>query len=232
LQWVRDGGTLVTTAGAGLFDRYHQPMSTLSEAAGITPAAPVRMPIFRLNDVKANGTVERAGAKATVFGDRENIANVPPAPGTQIVATFDDGMPAITERVLGKGRIIRFAFYPGISYRKSVTGDTNGLPSGFSEAWRNLIVQPVRTAITGVNMPVTVKQAMIEAPALYSKTGVAVTLLNWSGTPQDVEVTVTTDKKVRSVESAEKGKLPFKTSKLGTTIRVPLGDVDVLSLRY
>jgi hypothetical protein len=235
LQWVREGGTLITTAGAGLFDRYHQPVSTLTEASGMQPATPVRMPIFRFNDVKVNGTLDRAGVKVDVFGEREKLGTITTMPtastyAAQVTATFDDGTPAITERVLGKGRIIHFACYPGISYRKSATGDTNGLPSGFSDAWRNLIVQPVQAA--GAKLPVKVNKALIEAPALYSKDGVAVTLLNWSGTPQDVEVTVTTDKKVKRVESAQKGKLPFKTSMLGTTIRVPLGDVDVLSLHY
>ena len=239
LQWVRDGGTLVTTAGAGMFDRYHQPMNTLTEASGKQPAAPVRMPIFSFDDVKANGTLlnhpTHSGLGATVFGEREKLGDITTMPtasthAAQITATFDDGTPARTERALGKGRIIHFACYPGISYRKSATGSTNGLPSGFSEAWRNLIVKPVSTA--GASLPVRVNKAMIEAPALYSTGGVAVTLLNWSGAAQDVEVTIATDKKVRRVESAEKGKLSFKASKLGVTVRLPLGDVDVLSLRY
>ncbi|QDA59516.1 hypothetical protein [Hymenobacter jejuensis] len=231
LQWVRDGGTLVTVAGAAEFDRYHQPMPMLLQAACVAPATAVRMPLFKYDDAKANGTLTQASKQVAVFGEREKLTiSANQANEVQIKATFNDGTPALTERPLGKGRILRYACYPGLSYRKSAKGTTGGLASGFSEAWRNLIVQPVQAS--GATLPVKVNKALIEAPALYSQAGVAVTLLNWNGTPQTVEVTVATDKKVRRVASAEKGPLRFQQSPNGITVSLPLGDVDVLQVYY
>ncbi|RPD47692.1 hypothetical protein DNI29_09595 [Hymenobacter sediminis] len=230
LEWVRKGGTLVTVAGAAGFDRYHQPLPTLLQAAGIAPAAPVRMPAFQYADATRNGQLQAATA-LPVFGEREKLTLLPGAAPARPLARFSDGTPALTERVLGRGRILRFACYPGLSYRHSAAGNTGGLPSGFDAGWRQLIVQPVRDA--RAELPVRVTQPLVEAPALYSPAGVAVTLLNWRGTAaQSVDVSVATDRPVRRVVSAQRGPLPFRQSGNHVTVTLPLGDVDVLQLYY
>jgi hypothetical protein len=231
LRWVRNGGTLVTVAGAAAFDRYHQPLSVLQQATGLAPTAPVRMPAYQYADAKPNGTITLAGAQATVFGEREKFTM---KPGSATVARttvgFTDGPAALTETTVGKGRILHFACYPGLSYRHSAAGSTGGLPSGFADTWRQLIVQPVRDAQT--ELPVRVSKPYLEAPALYSAQGVAVTLLNWRGTPQEVEVTVTTDRPVRRVQTAELGPLRFRQTGNQVTVALRVGDVDVLQVYY
>jgi hypothetical protein len=77
-----------------------------------------------------------------------------------------------------------------------------------------------------------VSKPLVEAPALYSQQGVAVTLLNWRGTPQEVDVTVTTDRPVRLVQTAELGALRFRQTGNQVTVSMRLGDVDVLQLYY
>jgi hypothetical protein len=223
LRWVNDGGTLVTVAGSGLFDRYHQPMDALTKSIGITVGAPIRNTYAAAAE---SGNLTSKGKTLSVFGDHEALQ----AAGATVLASFADGSPALVEKRLGQGRILRFACFPGLSYTKSGSGTTNGLASGFSDDWRQFIVQPV-TAAKAVQ-PVVVDQAMIEAPALYSADGVAVTLLNWSGDTKEVEVRVRADKPVRRVETVEKGKLQFTTENGQVKVQLTLGDVDVLKLYY
>ena len=99
-----------------------------------------------------------------------------------------------------------------------------------------MISEPVRKA--GVTLPVTVDRPQIEALALHSDLGVAVTLLNWSGSVQsNVTVVVRSEREPARVVSARKGALkgdykaaangPFKFE---TAVTVDLADVDVLSV--
>jgi len=196
LRWVSDGGTLVTVAGAGLFDRYHQPLPALTVASGIQVKTPLR-PLC-----------EEGNAREQV-----SLADTDPP------ARFATSGPDITERVVGKGRIIHFAVFPGYFYWKS--GD---------DAWRQKIVRPVHDA--AVSLPATVSAAKIEAPVLYSTAGAAVTLLNWSDTPQEIELSVAVDKRVRKVESVLKGPLKFQMDGGKAKLRVPLAEVDVILLKY
>lgn len=231
LKWVHQGGTLVTVAGAAAFDRYHQLSSTVQQAMGIVPDKALRMPAFQYADAQPNGELVFGHNPVTVFGEREKIIlkrSADSAPRT--IASFSDGTPALTVSGVGQGRIMHFACYPGLSYRHSATSSTAGLPSGFSEGWRQLIVQPVHDA--KATLPVRINQPLVEAPALYSSSGVAVTLLNWRGAPQEVQVTVITDRPVRRLQSAELGTLRFRQTDNQVTVSLRLGDVDVLQLYY
>lgn len=227
LRWVRQGGTLVTVAGAMGFDRYHQPLPLLAQAAGIRPATALRLPALQYADAKPIGQLLRGNSSVTVFGEREKLAVTGTA---RVLFRFEDGSPALTEQSVGQGRILRFACYPGLSYRHSATGSTGGLPSGFAAGWRQLLVQPVLDA--GLELPVQVSKPLIEAPALHSPAGIAVTLLNWSGTPQNAQITVLTDKPVRRVQLAQGGAVKFQQTGRRLTVQVSLGDVDVLQVYY
>ena len=73
---------------------------------------------------------------------------------------------------------------------------------------------------------------MIEAPLLLSDRGAAVTLLNWTGEPQErLAVTVRVPFAVRSVESVKQGKLAFEATRDGVAFSLPLGAADILMLR-
>ncbi|RSK48796.1 type 1 glutamine amidotransferase family protein [Hymenobacter rigui] len=231
LRWVQAGGTLVTVAGAMEFDRYHQPLPTALQAAGVTPAAALRLPAFQYADAKPIGQLMLDNTALTVFGEREKLTVASAAEASaRTLYRFEDGTPALTERTVGQGKILRFACYPGLSYRHSATGSTGGLASGFAAGWRQLITQPVQPVAAA--LPVKVSKPLIEAPALYSVGGVAVTLLNWSGTAQQVDVTVAADRTVRRVQSAQRGVLRFQQIGGQLTVSLPLGDVDVLQVYY
>ena len=134
-------------------------------------------------------------------------------------ARFSHGSPAVTENALGKGRIIHFALFPGFSYVK-----------GGDDAWRRMIIRPVRDA--AVAPPATVSVAKVEAPVLYSAAGAVATLLNWSGKEQEIELSVAADKPVRRVESVLRGKLRFHAAAGRARLRVHLAEVDVILFRY
>lgn len=236
VSWVRDGGTLVMTAGSGIADRYHQPITTLVEAAGVEPRNAVRPLLNTLSSVAKGPLVKVGDDEVQSYGEHESLV----VRDAGIQATFDDRTPAVTHRKVGGGMIYRFANHPGLSYRRSATEQTGGLPSGFADVWRNLIVEPVRAA--NVSLAVSIDRPLIEAPALHSERGVAVTLLNWSGKSQaGVHVTLRTDRRPVRVVSARRGKLPIEANAISekesdlvfvTRVRVDLADVDVLSFYY
>ena len=143
---------------------------------------------------------------------------------------FDDGSPAVAERAVGRGRVVHFAWMPGISYWKSSSQVKDGLPVGFSNSLREWIIWPVRLA--NVSLPVTVNQPLVEAPMLASPQGIAVTLLNWTGEPlPEVQVEVRTDRDFGRVESVRLGKLEFQSANGRIRFVLPLRTVDIVTLR-
>lgn len=225
LAWVRAGGTLVMSAGAGRGNRYAQADDILTKASGITLDAPLRAHVSEVRGGEFKVATE-GGEALPVYGPRENIK----ADGAKVLRTFTDGAPAVTEIAVGKGRIQRIAVYGGVIYFLSNTGQTNMLPTGFHPGWRALLTQPVRDA--KVELPVTLNQEVIEAPALYSEKGVAVTLINWSGEEKDTQLIIKTDKPVKKVESVQRGVLTFKQGAGQIALRVLVGDVDVVKVYY
>lgn len=192
-------------------------------------------PLHRsLNSIHKGPLVKMGDNETPSFGEHELLK----IHDAEIRATFATGDPAITYRKVGRGAIYRFANYPGLSYWHSATKQTGGLLSGFAAPWRDAIVQPTRDA--KVKVHVRLDRPLIEAPALHSDKGVAVTLLNWSGQSQnDVEVILHSDRRPIKVVSARRGTLSMKTGsldvsgfKFATRVQVDLADVDVLSFHY
>ena len=235
LRWVRDGGTLVMTAGSGLFDRYHQPMRLLVSAAGVEPDRAVRPGGGPNNGMLLEGPTVSIGTNtAPLFGDWERLT----LKGADVRATFADGAPLLTEKAAKRGRILRFACFPGINYGRWGMKGTLFIESAMTAAWRELVTEPVRNG--GVTLPVIVDRPRIEAPALYSDRGVAVTLLNWTGVAQsNVTVVVRSEREPARVVSARRGPLrasikavqdgPFAFE---ATTTVDLAGVDVLSVHW
>jgi len=144
-EWVKNGGRLFASAGAGMFDEYNRPNTVLRELMGVDQQALVTPPgidIVRgkedLPFAKPIGTVTwtipnlimdmntagaRLGATPTgpitakfpAFG---SISRVTPAQDAAVQASFADGSPAIVQRLVGKGKVIYCAFLPGLSYFK------------------------------------------------------------------------------------------------------------------
>lgn len=224
--WTRAGGTLVTVAGAGARGRYDEPCAALAGLSGIQEAPRERLLVANLGSLKPVGKVRGAAGEADAMGVRSALAGRPQA----VEAAFDDGAPAIVQQAAGKGRVVHFAWMPGLSYAKSASGAKDRLPVGFSEAIRRWIAWP--TTLAGIRPPVVADAPMVETPLLLSGKGAAVTLLNWTGEPLErLTLTLRVPFAVRSAESVKQGNLTFEKAEGGLSLSLPLGAADILMLR-
>ncbi len=225
-QWLRGGGTLVTVSGAAARDRYDQPCSVLAEATGIREKARPRLLVPNAAALKEAARGKGPAGTFTAFGVRGVLEGKHDRP----IAAFDDGAPAVVDRAAGKGRAVHFAWLPGLSYWRSASRTRDRLPVGFSDSIRALVVDPPRRA--GVRPPVVVDCPLVETPLLLSDKGAAVTLLNWTGEAiERLKVTVRVPFRVRSVQSARRGKIAFTATDEGAQLALPLGAADVVALR-
>jgi len=220
--WVKRGGSLVTVTGAACGDRYNEPCSVLAEATGVREEPRKRMLVSNAAALKPAGQigdVQAFGPRGRLKGKQEGVE-----------AAFDDGTPAIVRRKVGSGRILHFAWLPGISYFRSSNARKDGLPVGFSPVLRRWIVEPVDAA--GVRLPVTADQPMVETPILLSPAGAAVTVLNWTGEKiERLKLTLRVPFRVKSIESVKLGRLPLEQTPDGTTCTIALGAADILLIR-
>lgn len=234
-RWIEQGGYLATTYGAITADRYDEPLNSLYSYAGIKidEAAQPRIVISwnkwkdsGVDTVNNNsGSFKTAWSKGKIISTKKN---------TEVLAKFSDNTPAVVFSPAGKGGIFHYAFYPGCSYFLSQieSGKTgyNGLPTGFSPDIRQSILLPVKKA--GIKPFVSVSEPMIEAVPLISEKGIAVTVLNWSGSDKDrVKLDIQCSEKISSVESISSGVIQYNQEKGIVSCEIPLKDVDILLLK-
>ncbi|HZT71186.1 MAG TPA: hypothetical protein VFC10_15755 [Terriglobia bacterium] len=218
-QWVENGGTLAMVPGAGQGDRYDEPANILASLAGCTPVERTYIPnALVLNETGMIGN-------APVFGKRAGQ----PSKG-RTVTFFTDNVPAVMQSRAGKGKIIYFSFYPGLSYGRLAIGPHLNLQISSQEDFlRNLVLTPVR--IAEVRPPVEVNASYVETPMLVSSTGAAITLLNWTGADlRSIQVTAHPAFKIRKVESVTRGTIPFHTQGDLVSFSLPLGAADIIKL--
>jgi len=229
LAWVQAGGTLVMVSGAGAYDRYNDPCDILAKGLGIAEAPRERMNIDNLGAVKeaCKITAEGLGNPVTIYGLKGTLTK--PEAAT-VLASFDDGTPAVITNKVGKGSVVYFAWMPGLSYVKSQNGTKDGLPTGFSVVLRNCIIAPVYHA--NVTLPVIVDKPMIETPMLLSEKGAAITLLNWTGEPQaKLTLRARVPFKAATVQSVKGGAVRFTQQGDLITCTLPLGAADILMIK-
>lgn len=234
-RWIEQGGYLVTTYGAAKADRYDEPLDSLYSYAGmkIDESAQPRIVISRKkwNDCSVDTIVDQTNSYNVAWSRGKIISTKKTA---EVFLKFSDSSPALVFSPSGKGEIFHYAFYPGCSYFLSQikSGKTgyNGLPAGFSEIIRETILLPVKKA--GVKPFVSVSEPMIEAIPLVSEKGIAVTVLNWSGSDKNsIKLDIHYNEKISSVESISYGKIQYTQEKGIVSCEIPLKDVDILLLK-
>jgi hypothetical protein len=137
----------------------------------------------------------------------------------------------------GAGRILTFTYWPGVTYWNSTTSSPDRLPANWAVSTRKVLTAPARLA--GAKKHVELSSEVVEGALLESDKGIAVTLLNWSGTPQQ-QLTVTVPgiarladaQKARrlKVESAIQGALKYEINGNTLTVTLPLRAVDVVMI--
>ena len=234
-QWVKAGGTLLTTSGAAMFDRLNDTTAVLRNLTGVAEEPRPRLNINYQTDsycccppcpsggasawpVAAKGTMHWP-APASVHGNfaaigirsKTSISTVnSAATHATTLGSFADGSPAVVRTIVGKGAAVHFNFLPGLSYLPNATNwERLPLPSEFPSTLRETLVAAAMDA--GVQPLVHGCSEFVEMPMLLSSAGAVVTVLNWRddvfSAQYPLEINVTLPFKPASVESVEHGPL-------------------------
>lgn len=244
VAWVAAGGTLVLGPGACADDELNEPCTELRRWIGAQQDLPPRVGPphhsqatnlpresvqFTATSPDSPVAPERSHAVSEIVPWRE----VADAKG--VTAAFGDGRPAIVRADHQRGRIIAFAYWPGVTYWLSPDrSHARTLPQAWSDEAREVITWPARLA----NAPrhVLVSEPGVEATVLDSVQGVAVTLLNWTGKPlPQMTLTIKASAKPatawRSMSSVAHGRLePQRVAADSIELRLPLDTVDIVLL--
>ena len=179
VDWISGGGTLFMSAGALQYDEFGRTLG-FDEAVGL---------VREKFDFQATST-EKVGGEVTLCG----VAKVTDG---KAVAAFDSGNPSVYEYPLGKGKVVFFAYLPGLSYKMS--GWTCSHKDGRKPicASDNLYGAPMREQVgevmvkSGASKTCFTDNPRVEAHLFRGKSADAVVLANWNvGGTNDVSVTI------------------------------------------
>jgi hypothetical protein len=227
-EWVKGGGTLVMVPGAAQAGRYDEPVAILTSLAD----APQHDRVFMIGRHWNETALQALPSAGKLQGQLVFGPRVPLKAGPDARAFFKDDAAAVTERHIGEGRVICFAWFPGISFARMALGPNYELTAAaanpsISQQW---ILYPVRSA--HVEPPVIVNAWSIETPLLLSRAGAAITLLNWGeDRRQSVTVTVDVPFRVRTASSSIKGRIPFTQEGAKVRFSIPPAPADIVALR-
>ncbi len=243
-DWVAAGGRVFATAGAGMYDEYNRPNTTLQALFGVKQtniADKGKLPILlEKQDLPFSDAVDKVsltlpGGAAPVTIDAYGVISTVSAVGTaKVIGTFADKSPAVVENVTGKGKTVYCAFMPGLSYFKPAIPKIPVDRGSTDDAMAHFIptkFDPASKALIGLlgkdlDRPVTTSSDLVQAAVIQSGSGAAITLTNWNPEPaKGLTVTINaTDLPVGKIVSASG--TPVKVTKLGGKTVVTL-DVDV-----
>lgn len=201
-DWLKGGGQLIATAGAGMYDEYNQPNEEFAKLLGHKERKleePKGEPIrFEKQDLPFAESVGKITLIPEAFpngkmsfqsyGLRSRIVNE----SAKVEGTFADNSPALTRHSVGKGQALYFAFLPGLAYFKpalplrpvdrGAVDDTlsHFLPTDFNEPIFTLLwhtsANPVNKTIT---IPVHCTDLLVEPTIIQAPQGVVIPLVNW-----------------------------------------------------
>ena len=162
---------------------------------------------------------------------------------SQILATFDDGLPAAVAAEVGSGHVVRIGFSPGLTYLENATNWMRlPRPDDFSASLRDFMVATIGLSSRKLAPACTVSSKSEKAPThfvetalLSSQNGSLVTLLNWDpgrifgGDGQEqLVVNVSLPFVPARVESAERGMLQWKAVNGFILVSLPLDAADFI----
>ena len=206
VKWMQEGGQLMTTSSAAAFDRYHELSTVLSDATGVVEAPRERLMVAYASTLSAVGSGTGELGDVTAYGVRGRITSFVSAGDFKVLAKYSSGDPAIVRRMVGKGRVTHFTFFPGIHRHDGSpyhpVPDFN-IPS--SDGSLPYLLDCVASA--GVQARVLVSEQQVETPLLSSADGAVLTLLDWRESPAvtALSVQVRLDYPVEKVTAIQSG---------------------------
>jgi hypothetical protein len=242
-SWVKAGGHLFTTAGAGTFDEYNRPNEILRPLLGIDllgidepEGAQVEMVRQDMAFTKPIAETTWDGIKLPIIGVQAKLK----PKGGEVLATFADGSPAIVRSTPGKGETLTCAFLPGLSYyhgsvpkiptdRSSAADSLSHFhPTDLQTAARDLVAHPARD----LTRPATCSETLVEPCIVETKTAAVLTLANWSKDPvKDLEVKLTGKFPAKKIIRASGKALKVEKQKDGILLTLDLEVADAIILR-
>jgi hypothetical protein len=241
-HWVREGGRLLGTAGAGMFDELNQPNTVLRDLFGVEQQSlvedrpPITLEKQDLPFASPLETVRWQNAGLPVFGALSRITNG----DTKVEGQFSDSAPAVTLKATGKGQACYCAFLPGLTYFKpalpkrpvdrSSRDDSlcHLVPNNFNAGAARLI-----GSLADFERPVVASDPLVETTIIEALQGTLITLNNWSGKPiKHLQLTLNAPSrdpaKDISLASGKPVRLSRKTGKPVFTFDLEVADALIL----
>ena len=197
-DWVKSGGTLFSTVGAGQFDETNTKNLTMLEISGVAHSSMNEPESSHIEMVKQDlpfaapiNTISYGGGKIRTFG-AESKLKVEQTNTVEVLASFADGTSALVKNTFGKGTVYTSAFLPGLSYYDGATPKipvdrsssedalVHFLPTEFNTAAQQII----RLPLTNVQRPIRASAPLVETSIVDSPKGTVITLTNWTRTPR------------------------------------------------
>ena len=243
-DWVKDGGRVFATAGAGMFDESNQPNQVLRELLGVNQTELVMPPQEQvhfikqdLNFVKALDEVTLGETEFPVFGI---VSKIQPAAGATVEGVFSDKSVAVVTNAAGKGHTTYCAFLPSLSFFKpaiplqpvdrSSSDDSmcHFLPTNFDRHVGKLIASVAQDVVR----PVVCDAENVETSVIESPAGTAIIVNNWSGQRRKgLKMTVSIPVPIKNVALASGGQIQLAKDGDKTVLILDLDVADAVILR-
>ena len=221
--WVRSGGVILATAGAGRFDEYRQPNPLWQSFLGISSAklderATFLRPRMELSFEKPITKLAGSDWTLPVIGvvDRFKMKS-----DGKILGEFsDDHSPGLIAREVGKGKIFYTGAMPGLAYLWSglqppVVADRSPnvhvVPSNYDAGAAAMLKMTM--SIAGVEPVLTITPELVDARLIKTPWGYAIPMANYQlkvGGAARVKVALPTNVNVKRVTSAYLGNITPK----------------------
>jgi hypothetical protein len=257
-KWTEAGGTVIALAGGGFLDEFNKPNPETAEFYGVKAQQLNRDPKFLDYIMEENkpflskqdlprykpfataawGEGEKRIADVGVIGWKQDLK----AADGKVVGTFNDGTPAVIEKVHGKGKAVLFGFLPGQAYLKKAlplrpvdrgscdASYAHFIPTDMDPALRRALVDEFLPQ--GFVKPVRCSETLVESTCIDTVKAarrLAVPLINYSaGAVAQLTVTVAGVDQVSQVRSLEQAKLDYKIDSGNLVVTLPLAVADVL----
>lgn len=235
-EWVKNGGTLISVAGGGLYDHLNKPLETMKDVFGIKESKiiktvdAIRPKLELLHMEPLDTIVFNTGRKMKVFGYRQSFVV---SDGT-VIGTFTNGEPAAVEKNYGRGKAIIIGGLFGPAYLKDAIplmpygrgGDKDELSLFFPTQYNQEVRFIVKDLLGGMRSNLICSHPLIEGVLLERENGYTITLTNFSMQKQKnvfVKFTPPADKVVKKIFSPY-GKLGI--SKAGEELIIKIPEID------
>jgi len=122
--WVKGGGTLFGSMGAGTLDEHNQPLDVLDPVFGLAGSerefvSDAARPLYELRGLKSLGKLLPADGSELPRVEFSQLCwreKLVAADGAQVACTLEDGTPASVLNRCGSGVALRLAALPGVAY--------------------------------------------------------------------------------------------------------------------